>query len=272
MRTTTSPEKYEWSNIDASNEPKFFVDYLQDVSRLEFAKMYKTASYQLLRLKHGDRILETGCGIGNDVYAMAKLVGPKGQVVGLDKSQTMIRKARSSHSFLPNVKFEVGDIESLQFANSAFDACRCDRVFVHLENPERALHEIIRVTKNSGRICVLDVDWETLVVDSRYRELTRNLLNLKCDNMKQGWIGRRLYGMFRRAELRNIIVSTATLVLDSFSLAARFYGLQELAKHAIQEGLLNEFHAREWLEDLRALDRKGQFFASSTGYAVVGNK
>jgi SAM-dependent methyltransferase len=40
-------------------------------------------------LLEGCRVLDLGCGTGRDVYALAQLVGPAGEVVGVDRRTTV---------------------------------------------------------------------------------------------------------------------------------------------------------------------------------------
>jgi SAM-dependent methyltransferase len=47
-----------------------------------------------LDLRAGERVLDVGCGSGDAARGLAALVGPGGRVVGVDRSETMIREAR----------------------------------------------------------------------------------------------------------------------------------------------------------------------------------
>ena len=47
-----------------------------------------------MELAPGRRVLDVGCGTGDDVREMAGLVGAAGLVVGIDNSQAMIAVAR----------------------------------------------------------------------------------------------------------------------------------------------------------------------------------
>jgi arsenite methyltransferase len=69
----------------------------------------------------GARILDLGCGSGRDVYALAQLVGPKGEVVGVDMTAEQIAVARRHLDWhrerfgyaKSNVRFIDGYIEKL---------------------------------------------------------------------------------------------------------------------------------------------------------------
>jgi SAM-dependent methyltransferase len=69
----------------------------------------------------GMRILDLGCGAGQDVYMLAQLVGPKGRVVGVDMTAAQLATARAhvdwhAKSFgycCPNTEFRDGYIEKL---------------------------------------------------------------------------------------------------------------------------------------------------------------
>jgi ubiquinone/menaquinone biosynthesis C-methylase UbiE len=54
------------------------------------------------------------------------------------------------------IRFEIGSAYELPFQDASFDATRAERVFMHLAQPERALHEMRRVTHTGGRVCVVD--------------------------------------------------------------------------------------------------------------------
>ena len=84
----------EFGSVDRAAGPEAFVKYLDTVTGLEAAQAYKQRSYELLNLKPGHRVLDVGCGTGDDVCAMAKIVGLSGRVVGIDNSEVMIAEAK----------------------------------------------------------------------------------------------------------------------------------------------------------------------------------
>ena len=67
----------------------------------------------------GCRVLDLGCGTGRDVYALAQLVGPTGEVVGVDMTDEQLAVAEQHHQHhaevfgFDNVRFVQGYIERL---------------------------------------------------------------------------------------------------------------------------------------------------------------
>ena len=57
---------------------------------IDFILLYKQQVRMLLDIHPGQQILEVGAGTGQDTQEVAKVVGPSGQVVGLDFSQMMV--------------------------------------------------------------------------------------------------------------------------------------------------------------------------------------
>ena len=78
----------------------------------------------------GARILDLGCGAGRDVYVLAQLVGPHGEVVGVDMTPEQLAVARAHAGWhaarfgFANVRFLEGYIEKLGelgLARQSFD-------------------------------------------------------------------------------------------------------------------------------------------------------
>ena len=132
------------------------VQFLEAINLLASVQALKRNIAGQLQIKEGQRILDVGCGIGDAVQTLALLVGDTGRVVGLDNSALMIEEARKRTDgvSLP-VDFRVGDAQQLTFADQTFDGCRADRVFMYLDDPRRALTEMIRVARSGGLDCGL---------------------------------------------------------------------------------------------------------------------
>lgn len=103
-------------------------------------------------------VLDIGCGTGVDSLIAAMIVGPTGQVVGMDLTPEMLERARENlrKASLENVSFQEGSAEDLPFPEASFDAVISNGVFNLVLDKMRALKEVRRVLKPDGRFMLAD--------------------------------------------------------------------------------------------------------------------
>jgi ubiquinone/menaquinone biosynthesis C-methylase UbiE len=258
--------------VDAASDFTVFSNCLTLIDSLSFFVDCKRESYDLLGATPGCRILEVGCGLGDDAASLARLVAPGGSVVAIDGSQTMITAARERHADVVDLSFDVADAAQLPFDDASFDACRVDRVLQHIADPAPAVREMVRVIRPGGVLVAYDNDWETLTVDFADRELTRTVLNAWCDRFPSGWIGRRLVPLFLQAGLRDVVAYPKTLVLRELGVADRIYSFFATAKRLAEARVISYSDADRWSDALRTADAEGRFFTSYTGFLVSGTR
>ena len=262
-----------FSNVDASGDPKSFVRWLEYAKGMTYFQALKSWTYQVLELSPGASVLDVGCGLGLDVQALARLVGPGGRAVGVDSSTTMIAEARqrAEGSGLP-LEFVAGQAERLGFPDGSFDGCRAERVLQHVEHPEQAVTEMARVLRPGGRMVVGEPDWETLFIDSADQRVTRAVVKVTCDNHKNGWIGRQLRRLFLDAGLTDVSVVCAVLTLTDFAEAEEALIARDCVQQAQVAGAISASDGEHWLQQLADADRAGRFFCGLTGFWVHGRK
>jgi ubiquinone/menaquinone biosynthesis C-methylase UbiE len=273
MDTERRDIRSDFTDVDRAEDPGHLVRFLNTVSQLDVIRAYKRRSFELLRVQTGQSVLDLGCGNGDDARELAKLVGPTGSVVGVDRSETLIATGRDrlGPEGLP-VEFKVGDAYGLEFADASFDACRADRLFHHLEQPERAMAELVRVVRSGGRVVLVDPDFETAVVDAPNPRLTRLLLNFNADSYRNGWMGRRLRGLFLDGGLVDVTVDPLVVLLDNYVFADQVLALEGTVARASEAGLVSSADGQAWLAALRQADAAGRFFGSMTAYIGSGQK
>ena len=88
-------------------------------------------------------MLDVGCGLGDDVFAIAERVGLSGAVVGADMSEAMIEEARRRAPAGAPVSFHVADARALPFPDGAFDGVRTERLLMHVPEAPRAVGQSV---------------------------------------------------------------------------------------------------------------------------------
>jgi ubiquinone/menaquinone biosynthesis C-methylase UbiE len=134
-----------FTEVDQTRDPSFFTRFLDAGNALPTIRASKPLLLDGLRLQGGETVLDAGCGMGADVFDIAQRVGKVGRVVGIDVSEVMIAEARRRAAALQlPIEFEVGDAQRLRFADATFDACRTERMLMHVPDAERAFTELVR--------------------------------------------------------------------------------------------------------------------------------
>lgn len=256
--------------VDQTANPTSFIQFMDTSHAQPTAQSYKRAIMEQLALQEGAAILDIGCGTGQDVLDLAQAVGPHGRVVGIDSSETMLEaaRARTAQAQLA-VEYVLADATQLPFADASFDACLASRVLGHLREPERALAEMVRVARPGARIVVADGDMDLIAIDIPDRALARKMIHAACDQMVQGWIGRRLPRLFQLAGLGNIWIEGRLMPLDYAFFQMTFRGVLQRAQSA---GAVSVEELTRFWEALEQAEQEQQFFARVGGFVVSGRK
>src|SRR5258706_3586562 len=136
----------DFTAVDSSKDPQFFSRFLDAANKLPTIFASKQIILDGLQLRTGARVLDLGCGLGDDTFQIAERVGASGRVTGVDVSASMIDEARRrAEGRGLAVDFEVGDSQALRFDTGAFDGVRAERMLMHVPDAERAVAEMGRV-------------------------------------------------------------------------------------------------------------------------------
>jgi ubiquinone/menaquinone biosynthesis C-methylase UbiE len=259
-----------FSSVDRTSEPGFFLRFLDEANKLPDVIAFRPIILSGLRLIGGENVLDLGCGLGDDTFEIAQIVGAQGRAVGIDVSENMILEARRRASERGSAAvFEAGDAQALRFEDGTFDACRTERMLMHVPDADRAFSEMVRVIRPGGRLSVFDFDWETQFADSPYQETTRLITRSFCDSFKNGWIGRRLPRLFKQHAMTDVSITPRAITISYPFLELLLGGHVARAQKA---GLVAPADAQRWWTHLREAHEAGMFIYGFTALIVAGAK
>src|SRR4030042_644582 len=120
----------------------------------EFGKsiMKKEVKYIYNELRNCEEILDVGCGIGSFEENPSSL-----NIVGLDSSKEMLEEARKRS----DKPFVLGNAKHMNFKESTFDAVFTVATLEFLDDYQKAIREIARVTKQHGKVLAMMLNSES---------------------------------------------------------------------------------------------------------------
>lgn len=101
-----------------------------------------------------EQVVDIGCGPGQTTLALARAVGPRGRVTGLDISPTMLVEARRAgkESGLANVSFAEGDAQVYPFPPAALDLAFSRFGVMFFSDPVAAFSNVGAGLRTGGRL------------------------------------------------------------------------------------------------------------------------
>lgn len=110
-----------------------------------------------VNIKHGDHVLDVGCGGGRTVSKLCEMVG-NGKVYGIDYSDLCIKKAEKlNHKSVlcGKVKLQKAPVSALPFDSDKFDLVTAVETYYFWPDKLNDLREIWRVLKPGGKIMLV---------------------------------------------------------------------------------------------------------------------
>lgn len=151
METTTNYEKHSTKNPIS----RFFLNnFLKTV--IDAVRSLAVAS-----------ILDVGCGEGFTLNRLQK-EGIGKTLEGVDAVDEALKIGRKLY---PKLTLKKGNIYDLQYKASSFDLVLCTEVLEHMDKPEKALQELIRVSKKYVLLTVPNEPWFTYMRIARLKNL-----------------------------------------------------------------------------------------------------
>jgi demethylmenaquinone methyltransferase/2-methoxy-6-polyprenyl-1,4-benzoquinol methylase len=113
--------------------------------------LWRAAATKAVAPKPGERILDLAAGTASSSASLAR---SGADVVAADFSPGMLAEGRRRHGHLDNLSFVEADAMNLPFEEAEFDAVTMSYGLRNVQEPKKALAELLRVTKPGGRLVI----------------------------------------------------------------------------------------------------------------------
>jgi ubiquinone/menaquinone biosynthesis C-methylase UbiE len=115
-------------------------------------KPFSDAALIRAAVEPGERVIDIGCGCGATSLQLAELVGPRGQVLGVDVSKPMLDRAKQRGAGNPVLSFAEADATTYPFQPGAADLLFSRHGVMFFPEPERAFTNLRSALKPGGRV------------------------------------------------------------------------------------------------------------------------
>lgn len=105
------------------------------------------------------KFLDVGAGSGTLTASFSKYL-PQGHITAVDLSDEILVRAKeyNDEQGVKNVTFQQASVYELPFPDECFDVVHTSQMVVHLDEPQEAIKELVRVCKTGGVISIRDAD------------------------------------------------------------------------------------------------------------------
>jgi SAM-dependent methyltransferase len=241
--------KSEWSAVDAAADPQRLLSGLDALRSEPFFAESKQRMGTLVAGMHAARVLDVGCGTGEDA------AGLNPPAVGIERSVVMCREARARHADLELV---VADATAIPIRDAHVDAVRADRVLQHLPDVPAALREWRRVLQPGGRLITFDPDLATASVDGVDERAASAVLAWRVTTRPGAATLRTLQPALEASGFVEIHVEPRVLELTDLARADGIMGLATWGQAAADAGVLSPGDAQRWNDDVNTSARAGR--------------
>jgi SAM-dependent methyltransferase len=164
MSTTSALAPYLLGTTDAEHER-----LQRQAARLEpfTQRLFRDAG-----IGTGQRVLDVGSGVGDVALLAARLVGPTGEVVGIDRDSIALTKARARATEIgfDNVRFLQSDVSTIP-TDAPFDAVVGRLILQFFPDQVAVLRSLAALVRPGGVIAFHEANWASFLSQAAHLPL-----------------------------------------------------------------------------------------------------
>jgi ubiquinone/menaquinone biosynthesis C-methylase UbiE len=261
-----------WDYQNVAQDHQLLSSHLDAVAETAPIQLAAQHAIELMRLRPGEKALDAGCGTGSFFAPLAAALGPNGEIVGVDHAPEFFESARQQYAAAKastGLTLVDADINDLPFDAGTFDAAHCERVLIHLADPQQALRELHRVVRPGGWVVAVEPDLAGWRVDHEDRENVAKIAAGFMASIRNPSMGLELNRRMAEVGLVNRQYRFVTEVETTIEPDIVVY-YEQAAESAARQGLLSMTQARTTLDALKEQAELGQFTSYSSLFIWAG--
>jgi ubiquinone/menaquinone biosynthesis C-methylase UbiE len=186
-----------------------------------------------LRARQSDVIVDIGCGAGQTVLQLAELVGPGGEVIGVDIAPLLLDRARARTSKLKQTRFMECDASQLRLPENSVDCVFSRFGVMRFADPVAAFRNFHGFLKPAGRLAF--VCWRSLEENELY------IMPLRAAGLEQ-YVDKTPFSFEKSDLLRRTLTSAGfkNVAIDPYDCAVSSGGLEEMLTVLLKVGAVGK--------------------------------
>lgn len=218
---------HDWKVAKSSPDT---LDFFLEIEEYRFEKLHYLPKVVNFSGYKNKKILDVGCGTGNDLTRFAK---GGAEVVGIDLASHSIELAKNNFA-MRNLAgdFQVMDGEALEFEDNSFDMVYCHTVLHFTPDPKKMISEIARVLKPGGEAILMTVNKRS------WLNFLHKLMKVEIDHLDAP-----IFYMFSIAEYQEMLkpFTNINIIPERFPVATKVHsGMKAFLYNKIFVGIYNK--------------------------------
>lgn len=208
----------------------------------------------------GANCVDLGCGGGDVTVELARVAGPTGSALGVDRDAAVLDIARmeATELGLANVRFEFHDVTTWKPAEK-FDVVYSRFLLTHLADPGSVLRSAYSYLRPGGMIVLEDIDYRGHFAEPQCPALQRSVELYSASARNRGAdpdIGPRLPALLRDAGYQDIQVRMFhPIAMEGGIKLLICVTLEAIADTVLADGLATRAELQQTIDELTAFAR-----------------